>query len=182
MEFERTRLPGVILIRPLVFRDERGFFMESWQERKFAAAGIEARFVQDNHSRSSRGTLRGLHYQSQMPQGKVVRVTCGAVFDVVVDLRRSSPTFGRWEAYELSAENRLMLWVPPGFAHGFLALTDDTELLYKCTDYHAPELERSIAWNDATLAIRWPLGTGEAPLLSRKDAAALSFSRAECFP
>ncbi len=182
MEFERTRLPGVVRIRPRVFEDERGFFMESWQERKFSAAGIEAHFVQDNHSRSARGTLRGLHYQSRMPQGKLVRVTRGAVFDVVVDIRHSSPAFGCWEAHELSAQNRHMLWVPPGFAHGFLALADDTELLYKCTAYHAPELERAIAWNDSDLAIQWPLHAGEVPLLSQKDAAAPSFGHAECLP
>jgi dTDP-4-dehydrorhamnose 3,5-epimerase len=181
MEFRPTRIPDVILVAPRVFGDERGFFLESWQERKFAAAGIEARFVQDNHSRSTRHTLRGLHYQVRQAQGKLVRVTAGAAFDVAVDIRRSSPTFGQWVAAELSAANHHMLWVPPGFAHGFLALADGTEFIYKCTDYYAPEFERSIAWNDPDLGIAWPL-SGEVPVLSAKDAAAVSFQKAEYFP
>jgi dTDP-4-dehydrorhamnose 3,5-epimerase len=179
MEFQRTRIPDVVLVRPRVFGDERGFFLESWQEKKFAAAGIDARFVQDNHSRSARHTLRGLHYQFKQVQGKLVRVTRGAAFDVAVDIRRSSPTFGQWVGVELSAANRDMLWVPAGFAHGFIALEDDTEFLYKCTDYYAPELERSIAWNDPDLAIPWPLKAGETPILSAKDAAGVAFKSAE---
>lgn len=182
MEFQPTRIPDVILIKPRVFGDERGFFLESWQEKKFADAGIDARFVQDNHSRSARNTLRGLHYQTQMTQGKLVRVTSGAAFDVAVDIRRSSKTFGQWVAVELSAVNRHMLWVPEGFAHGFLALSDNTEFVYKCTDYYAPEFERSIAWNDPDLAIPWPLGNGETPLLSGKDALGTPFKSAEYFP
>jgi dTDP-4-dehydrorhamnose 3,5-epimerase len=182
MEFEPTRIADVVLIKPRVFGDERGFFLESWQEKKFAAAGIHAHFVQDNHSRSTRHTLRGLHYQTEMAQGKLVRVTSGAVFDVALDIRRSSPTFGKWAAFELSAANRHMLWVPPGFAHGFLALEDSTEFVYKCTDYYAPEFERTILWNDPDLAIPWPLRPGDVPLLSPKDAAGVPFSSAGYFP
>jgi dTDP-4-dehydrorhamnose 3,5-epimerase len=182
VEFLRTSIPDVVVVKPRVFGDERGFFLESWQEAKFAAAGIDARFVQDNHSRSSRNTLRGLHYQLRQAQGKLVRVTRGAAFDVAVDIRRSSPTFGKWIGMELSATNREMLWVPQGFAHGFLALEDDTEFQYKCTDYYAPEHERAIAWNDPDLAIQWPLRADESPTLSAKDAAAASFRAAECFP
>ncbi len=182
MEFEPTRISDVILIRPRVFGDERGFFLESWEEKKFAAAGIDVHFVQDNHSRSARHTLRGLHYQVQMAQGKLVRVTSGAVFDVAVDIRPASPTFGQWVVVELSAANRQMLWVPPGFAHGFLALADGTEFIYKCTDYYAPEFERTIAWNDPTLAIPWPLAAGELPVLSPKDAAGVPFKSAEYLP
>jgi dTDP-4-dehydrorhamnose 3,5-epimerase len=182
MEFEQTRIPDVVLVKPRVFGDERGFFFESWHERQFTAAGLAGRFVQDNHCRSSRNTLRGLHYQTRMPQGKLVRVSSGAAFDVVVDIRRSSRTLGQSVTVELSAANRYMLWVPPGFAHGFLALSDDTDFLYKCTDYYAPELERSIAWNDPDLAIGWPLADDEVPLLSAKDAAATPFRNAEYFP
>jgi dTDP-4-dehydrorhamnose 3,5-epimerase len=182
MEFQPTRIPDVVLIKPRLFGDERGFFLESWQEKKFADAGIHARFVQDNHSRSVRNTLRGLHYQVKMTQGKLVRVTSGAAFDVAVDIRRTSPTFGQWVAVELSAANRHMLWVPEGFAHGFLALSDGTEFVYKCTDYYAPEHERSIAWNDPGLAIPWPLSAGEAPLLSAKDVAGVPLRSAEHFP
>jgi dTDP-4-dehydrorhamnose 3,5-epimerase len=181
MEFQPTRIPDVVLIKPRVFGDERGFFLESWQEKKFAAAGIDVPFVQDNHSRSARYTLRGLHYQVQQTQGKLVRVTRGAAFDVAVDIRRSSPTFAQWVGVELSATNRHMLWVPEGFAHGFLALNDGTEFLYKCTDYYAPEFERSIAWNDPDLAIPWPLN-GESPLLSAKDEAGIRFRNAEYLP
>ena len=182
MEFEATRIPDVILIKPRLFGDERGFFLETWQEKKFAAAGIDARFVQDNHSRSARNTLRGLHYQVQKTQGKLVRVTSGAAFDVAVDIRRSSSTFGQWVAVDLSAANRHMLWVPEGFAHGFLAMSEGTEFVYKCTDYYAPELERSIAWNDPDLAVPWPLAAGEAPLLSAKDVAGVRFKSAEYLP
>lgn len=182
MEFVRTSIPEVVLVKPRVYGDHRGFFLESWNEAKFAAGGIEARFVQDNHSRSTRNTLRGLHYQIRQPQGKLVRVTRGAVFDVAVDIRRSSPTFGKWVGVELSAANREMLWVPPGFAHGFLALEDDTEFQYKCSGYYAPEHERVISWNDPDLAIHWPLAAGESPTLSPRDAAAAAFQAAEYFP
>jgi dTDP-4-dehydrorhamnose 3,5-epimerase len=182
MEFVRTHIPDVILVKPRVFGDERGFFLESWHEAKFAAGGIDARFVQDNHSRSTRNTVRGLHYQIRQPQAKLVRVTRGSVFDVVVDLRRSSPTFGRWIGVELSAATHEMLFVPAGFAHGFLALEEGTEFQYKCTDYYAPEYERVIAWNDPDLAIQWSLPAGESATLSSRDAAAGSFRAAELFP
>lgn len=180
MKVIETRLPGVKLIEPRVFGDERGFFLESWNSEAFAAAGINAVFVQDNHSRSSRGVLRGLHYQIRQPQGKLVRVTCGAVFDVAVDMRRSSPQFGRWTGSMLTAENKHMLWVPAGFAHGFVVLSDTADFLYKCTTPYAPEYERSVAWNDPDLAIDWQLGD-VTPLLSAKDAAAPSLLQAEAF-
>ena len=180
MKVIETSLPGVKLIEPRVFGDERGFFLESWNSEAFAAAGINAVFVQDNHSRSSRGVLRGLHYQIRQPQGKLVRVTCGAVFDVAVDMRRSSPQFGRWTGCMLTAENKHMLWVPAGFAHGFVVLSDTADFLYKCTTPYAPEYERSVAWNDPDLAIDWQLG-GVTPLLSAKDAAAPSLLQAEAF-
>ena len=182
MEFVRTAIPDVVLIRPRVYRDGRGLFLESWQERTFSAAGIDARFVQDNHSRSARGVLRGLHYQVKHPQGKLVRVVRGAVFDVAVDIRRSSPTFGRWIATELSEDNLSMLWVPPGFAHGFLALTDAVDFLYRCTDFYDPESERTILWNDAELGIDWPTERVGEPALSAKDAAGMPLRLAECFP
>lgn len=182
MEFELTAIPDVVLIRPRVFGDARGFFVESWEERKFAAAGITARFVQDNHSRSVHHTLRGLHYQIEHTQGKLVRVVRGAIYDVAVDIRRSSPTFGRWVGMELSEENRRILWIPPGFAHGFLVLSDSADFLYRCTDFYSPAHERAIAWNDPDLAISWPLPAGATPLLSPKDAAAVSFREAETFP
>ena len=174
-----TALPGVQLLTPQVFGDERGFFLESWKARTFAEAGIDAHFVQDNHSRSARGVLRGLHYQIVEPQGKLVRVVAGAVFDVAVDLRRSSPHFGRWTGHELSAANHQMLWVPPGFAHGFVTLTDTADFLYKCTTLYAPLHERSVAWNDPAIGIDWPLA--RAPQLSAKDAAAPRLADAEVF-
>lgn len=176
-----TDLPGVFLIEPKVFGDARGFFMESYNRRAMAELGIEGEFVQDNHSRSARGVLRGLHYQIRQPQGKLVRVVAGTVYDVAVDLRRSSPTFGRWAGFELSAENKLMAWIPPGFAHGFLVLSEYAEFLYKTTAYYAPEHERSVLWNDPALAIAWPLN-GVQPLLSAKDQAALPLAQAESFP
>jgi dTDP-4-dehydrorhamnose 3,5-epimerase len=179
------RLPEVLVIEPKVFGDERGFFMESWNQRAFdAATGLACRFVQDNHSRSAKGVLRGLHYQVAQPQGKLVRVVAGRVFDVAVDLRRASPTLGQWVGNELSAENRLQLWVPPGFAHGFLVLSDSAELLYKTTDYYSPEHERALAWNDPHVAIAWPLEplAGASPILSGKDAAAPNWDRCELFP
>jgi dTDP-4-dehydrorhamnose 3,5-epimerase len=182
MEFEPTEIPDVVLIRPKVFGDARGFFFESWEERKFAAAGLDVKFVQDNHSRSARNILRGLHYQIQQPQGKLVRVVTGTVFDVAVDIRRSSPTFGRWVGAVLSEENHHMLWVPPGFAHGFLVLSDSADFLYRVTDFWAPAHERAIIWNDPDLSVTWPLPKGVEPVLSAKDAAAKRFRDAESFP
>lgn len=181
MKATRLAIPDVVLIEPRVFGDERGFFMESFNQRAFnEATGTDHPFVQDNHSRSSRGVLRGLHYQIRQPQGKLVRVTSGAVFDVAVDLRTSSPTFGQWVGAELNADNHRQLWVPPGFAHGFLVLSNSADFLYKTTDYYAPEHERSLAWNDPDLAIAWP-EVGAAPTLSAKDAVAPSLARAETF-
>jgi dTDP-4-dehydrorhamnose 3,5-epimerase len=182
MEFEPTAIPEVVLIRPKVFGDSRGFFLESWEERKFAAAGIGTHFVQDNHSRSSRNILRGLHYQIQQTQGKLVRVVTGKVFDVAVDIRRSSRTVGRWVGVTLSDENHHMLWVPAGFAHGFVVLSESADFLYRCTDFYAPQYERSILWNDPDLGVKWPLPSGAEPLLSPKDAAAKRFRDAEVFP
>jgi dTDP-4-dehydrorhamnose 3,5-epimerase len=182
MEFEPTTIPEVVLIRPKVFGDSRGFFLETWEERKFAASGLDVRFVQDNHSRSARNTLRGLHYQIQQPQGKLVRVVTGTVFDVAVDIRRSSPTFGRWVGVTLSAENHHMLWIPPGFAHGFLVLSESADFIYRCTDFWAPAHERAIQWNDPALNIAWPLPGGVEPLVSPKDAAAKRFGDADHFP
>jgi dTDP-4-dehydrorhamnose 3,5-epimerase len=165
-----------------VFGDPRGYFFESWEERKFAAGGLDAKLVQDNHSRSARNILRGLHYQIQQPQGKLVRVVTGAVFDVAVDIRRSSPTFGRWVGATLSEENHHMLWVPPGFAHGFVVLSESADFLYRCTDFWAPQYERAIQWNDPDLKISWPLPPGTSPILSAKDAVAPRFRDAEFFP
>jgi dTDP-4-dehydrorhamnose 3,5-epimerase len=180
MRVSPTRLAEVLLIEPKVFGDSRGFFFESWNEREFERAGIRARFVQDNHSRSQKGVLRGLHYQVRQPQGKLVRVTEGEIFDVAVDIRRSSPTFGTWGSARLSAQSKNMLWIPVGFAHGFCVLSEFAEVLYKTTDFYAPEHERSIAWNDPDLGIDWPLsGT---PLLSAKDAAGVRLQDAEVFP
>jgi dTDP-4-dehydrorhamnose 3,5-epimerase len=181
MEFFPTGLNGVVRIQPRAYGDERGYFSETWQEKKFAAAGIEARFVQDNHSHSIRNTLRGLHYQIQQPQGKLVRVVQGAAFDVAVDMRSSSRTFGQWVGFELSAENQQMLWVPAGFAHGYLALSERVDFLYKCTDFYAPAHERALRWDDAYVAVRWPMPPGTAPLLSPRDAIAPSLRDAECF-
>jgi len=168
VRFESTALPEVIRIEPRVFRDARGFFFESWHEAKFAAGGVPARFVQDNHSRSSRGTLRGLHMQSRFAQGKLVRCVAGEVFDVAVDARRGSPTFGRWVGETLSAENFRLLWVPPGFLHGFCVVSETAEVQYKCTEPYHPEDELGVLWSDPDLAIRWPVAQ---PLLSAKDAA-----------
>jgi dTDP-4-dehydrorhamnose 3,5-epimerase len=180
MKITPTRLPEVLLIEPKVFGDARGFFFESWNERQFEHAGIKARFVQDNHSRSEKGVLRGLHYQVRQAQGKLIRVIQGEIFDVAADVRRGSPTFGKWEGARLSAQAKNMLWVPVGFAHGFCVLSDFAEVLYKTTDFYAPEHERSIAWNDPDLKIDWPLSG--APLLSPKDAAGLRLRDAELFP
>lgn len=181
MEFIPSAIPDVVLVKPRRFGDDRGFFMETWHERKFAQAGIAAHFVQDNHSHSVRHTLRGLHYQIRQPQGKLVRVTAGAAFDVAVDIRRGSPTFGRWVGFELSAANGHMLWVPTGFAHGYLTLSDQVDFLYKCTDFYAPEHERAILWNDAQIGVQWPLPAGGAPILSGKDAVAPAFAAAETY-
>jgi len=181
MDIIKTSIPEVLILEPKVFGDERGFFYESYNERYFAAkVGINARFVQDNHSRSVRNVLRGLHYQIQQPQGKLVRVTVGEVYDVAVDIRRSSPTFGKWTAHVLSDKNKHMLWVPPGFAHGFLVTSSVAEVQYKTTDYWAPQFERCIAWNDPELDIRWPLQNG--PILSGKDRQGPPFGKAEVFP
>ena len=179
MEVIETRIPDVKLIKPSVFGDERGFFIETWQRRKFAENGIDYDFVQDNHSRSGHGVLRGLHYQIRQPQGKLVRVTVGEVFDVAVDLRRRSPTFGQWVGETLSAENMHMLWVPSGFAHGFYVTSEMAELQYKCSDYYTPEHERCIRWDDPDLGIDWPL-TGE-PVVSEKDRNAHRFADAEFY-
>ena len=177
-----TTLREVKLLEPGVFRDDRGFFLESWNARAFAAIGIGTAFVQDNHSCSAKGVLRGLHYQIQSPQGKLIRVVAGAVYDVAVDLRASSPTFGRWAGFELSAEDKRQCWIPPGFAHGFLSLRDGTELLYKCTDFYSPQAERALLWNDPEIGITWPLEDIGAPILSAKDAAAKPLAEAEAFP
>ena len=172
MKFIDTQLPGVIRIEPAVHSDDRGFFMETWQARRFREAGIDAEFVQDNFSQSSKGTLRGLHYQIRHPQGKLVRVVAGEVFDVAVDLRKSSANFGQWVGEILSAEDKHLLWVPPEFAHGFLVLSDTATFEYKCTDYYAPDYERSIRWDDPDIGIEWPLPAGAEPVLSSKDANA----------
>ena len=181
MKVTPTALPGVKIVEPRVIGDERGFFYESWNARDFVAAGIEVQFVQDNHSRSARGVLRGLHYQVHRSQGKLVRVIAGAVFDVAVDLRRSSPSFGRWAGAELSAANRRMLWVPAGFAHGFLALEEGSEVLYKCTDFYAPEHERCLLWSDPQVGIAWPLEGMDLPSLSPRDAAGIGLAQVETF-
>jgi dTDP-4-dehydrorhamnose 3,5-epimerase len=181
MQFVATEIPDVVLIEPRVFGDARGFFMETWRADQFAGIGGNMSFVQDNHSRSGPGVLRGLHYQLQRPQGKLVRAVAGAVFDVAVDLRRSSPTFGRWVGRVLSAENKLQLWIPPGFAHGFYVLGESAETVYKCTEFYSPEHDRCLLWNDPDLAISWPLSRGQAPALSQKDAAGRPLRSAECF-
>ena len=182
MKITPTAIPDVLIIEPKVFGDERGFFMESFNQKVFdEAVGRHVEFVQDNHSRSAKGVLRGLHYQIQQPQGKLVRVTSGAVFDVAVDIRRSSPTFGKWVGVELTAANHKQLWVPEGFAHGFLVLSESADFLYKTTDFYAPAHERAIAWNDRRLTIDWP-NVGLDPLVSAKDLAGVEFARAELFP
>ena len=182
MNVIQTTLPGVLLIEPRVFGDERGFFFESFNAKAFLeATGVAAHFVQDNHSHSKRGVLRGLHYQIEQAQGKLVRAVTGEVFDAVVDLRRGSPTFGHWEGFVLSAENKKMLWVPPGFAHGYLVLSDAADFLYKTTDYWAPQHERCLLWNDPAVGVRWPLPAG-APTLSAKDQVGVTLAQAECYP
>lgn len=182
MNIVETEIPDVLIIEPKVYRDDRGFFMETWEGLKFAKLGIDAAFVQDNHSGSLRGVLRGLHYQIKQPQGKLVRAIRGEVFDVAVDLRRSSPTFGKWVGTRLSAENKRMFWVPAGFAHGFYTIGDYVEFAYKCTNYYSPEYDRTLLWNDPDIGIDWPIAEGESPILSRKDAEGICFRDAECYP
>ncbi|MEQ8801209.1 MAG: dTDP-4-dehydrorhamnose 3,5-epimerase [Haliea sp.] len=174
-------MAGLYLLQPKVFGDERGFFLESWNAETFHQAGFDLDFVQDNHSRSARGILRGLHFQTEQPQGKLVRVTSGAVFDVAVDLRRSSATLGQWYGVELSAANHRMLWVPPGFAHGFYVLSEYADFQYKCTDYYHPASEVSLAWDDAAVGVTWPIPAGEQPRLSAKDAAGLAWAELPLF-
>ena len=180
MKIIECDIEGPLIIEPDVFGDERGFFMETWNAQRFAAAGLDLTFVQDNHSRSQRGVLRGLHFQNPNPQGKLVRVTRGAVFDVAVDLRRSSPGFGKWAGVTLSAQNKRQFWVPEGFAHGFLVLEDDTDFVYKCTALYAPEDEHSLAWDDPEVGIIWPLDNIE-PQLSAKDRQGRSLAEVEAF-
>ena len=180
MNVINTAIPDVLILEPKVFGDERGFFLESYNRHVFnEAIGVDVEFVQDNHSRSQKGVLRGLHYQIKQPQGKLVRVVRGAVFDVAVDLRKSSPTFGQWIGVELNEDNQRQFWVPAGFAHGYLVLSNSADFLYKATDYYAPEHERSIRWDDSEIGIKWPLT--EAPRLSEKDEAAQLFTKAEYF-
>jgi len=181
MEITTTQIPDVFVIDPVVYEDERGFLMETWRENKFSAAGIDAKFVQDVQSRSVQGTVRGLHYQLEQAQGKLVRVIQGEVFDVAVDIRKSSPTFGQWVGETLSAGNRRLIWIPPGFAHGFMVLSDYADFEYRMTDYHAPEHARSIRWDDPDIAIEWPLPKGQTPLLSEKDSAALLLKDADVY-
>lgn len=180
MNFIPCNIPGPLIIEPRVFGDERGFFMESWNAASFVEAGLSMAFVQDNHSRSQKGVLRGMHFQNPCPQGKLVRVVQGAVFDAVVDLRRSSPTFGKWAGVVLSSENKRMFWVPEGFAHGFLTLEDNTDFLYKCTSPYSPQNEASLAWDDPAVGIEWPLD-GMQPKLSAKDANGLALADVKTF-
>jgi dTDP-4-dehydrorhamnose 3,5-epimerase len=181
MEFVPTRLPDVMVIRPKVFEDARGFFMDTWHRKQFEQEGIDASFVQDSHSGSKAGTIRGLHYQIKQAQGKLIRVVKGEAFDVAVDIRRSSPDFGQWTGEVLSAENHKVIWIPPGFAHGFLVLSETAEFEYKCTDYYAPEHERTLQWDDPDIGIDWPLLEEEKPLLSDKDALGLPLKDAEVY-
>jgi dTDP-4-dehydrorhamnose 3,5-epimerase len=181
MKVWTTSLPNVKILRPHVFGDDRGFFMETFRDSEFREKVADVTFVQDNHSRSAKGVLRGLHYQVRQPQGKLVRVIYGEVFDVAVDIRRHSPDFGKWAGAFLSAENKEMLWVPPGFAHGFYVLSDSAEFVYKCSDYYAPEYERVILWNDPAIDIQWPMDHKTVPLLSPKDLAGVTLENAEVF-
>ena len=176
-----TSLPEILILEPRVFEDNRGYFIESYHDQKFEQAGISSRFVQDNQSGSHGGVLRGLHYQIQQPQGKLVRVVVGEIYDIAVDIRRNSPTFGKWVGASLSAENRKQLWIPTGFAHGFYVLSEWAEVLYKTTDYYAPQYERTLLWNDPALAIDWQLRDGISPILSAKDAEGKPLSEAELF-
>jgi len=181
MKIIPTNIPDVLILEPQVFGDARGFFLETWNSKTFADAGLNLNFVQDNHSRSGQGILRGMHYQIQNPQGKLVRVTSGKVFDVAVDLRQSSPTFGQWACAELSADNHRMMWVPPGFAHGFYVMSESADFLYKCTDFYAPAYDRSLRWDDPTVGIEWPLINGTQPTISAKDEAGKSWQEADKF-
>jgi dTDP-4-dehydrorhamnose 3,5-epimerase len=181
MEFRPTRIPDVLISSPIVFDDARGSFMETFREDLFSASGVTGPFVQDNQTRSRQGVLRGLHYQIRQPQGKLVRVVAGEIFDVAVDLRRSSATFGQWTGEILSEENKLQIWVPKGFAHGFYVLSEWAEVLYKASDYYSPESERTVLWNDPDLKIGWPLISGQPPVLSGKDASGKRISEAELF-
>jgi len=181
MEFIKTGIPEVIILKPKVFTDERGFFAETFRAEEFVRQCSPLQFVQDNHSGSKGGILRGLHYQIHQPQGKLIRVVAGEVFDVAVDLRRSSPTFTEWVGMRLSAQNLLQLWIPPGFAHGFLVLSEWAEVLYKATDYYAPQYERTLAWNDPQIGIDWPLTGGQTPFLSEKDQAGKTLELADCY-
>jgi dTDP-4-dehydrorhamnose 3,5-epimerase len=181
MQFSNTNLSGVVLIEPKVFEDERGFFFESYHKRLFDEQAISLDFVQDNHSRSKQGALRGLHYQIRQPQGKLVRVILGEIYDVAVDLRKSSPSFGEWTGHTLSAENKKELYIPPGFAHGFYVVSEWAEVLYKATDYYAPQWERTLLWNDSQINISWPLINGKEPLLSSKDSMGLPLQQAEVY-
>jgi len=181
MELINTKIPDVVIIRPIVFEDDRGFFMESYQKQKFFKAGIPHEFVQDNHSSSQKYTLRGLHYQVSHTQGKLVRAVIGGIFDVAIDLRTRSPYFGQWVGAYLSAENKQQLWIPPGFGHGFIALSDRTDVVYKATDYYDQGGERCIRWNDPDLSIDWPIPEGVTPLISEKDSSAPYFKEAEVF-
>ncbi|MEO1048551.1 MAG: dTDP-4-dehydrorhamnose 3,5-epimerase [Pseudomonadota bacterium] len=180
MEIISTNIPGPKIIKPKVFGDERGYFMETWNEAGFAEVGLDLKWVQDNHSHSQKGVLRGLHFQNPGPQGKLVRVARGAVYDVAVDLRRSSEHFGKWVGVELSAQNKRMFWVPEGFAHGFLTLEDDTDFLYKCTAPYAPQSEYTLAWDDETVGVDWPV-SGLDPIISEKDAVGLSLADVPAF-
>lgn len=181
MQFIQSEIPDVVVLEPKVFGDERGFFMETFRADEFSEKCSSKPFVQDNHSASRQGILRGLHYQMEHTQGKLVRVVRGCVFDVAVDMRKNSSTFGKWVGFELSAENKRQLWVPEGFAHGFYVMSEMAEFVYKCTDYYHPQSERSLCWNDATVDIQWPLVAGELPSLSEKDAAGSSWQTAEYF-
>jgi dTDP-4-dehydrorhamnose 3,5-epimerase len=181
MKFTPTRIPDIVIVDHDVFEDDRGFFMETWQQRAFEAAGIDARFVQENHSMSSKGVLRGLHYQVQQPQGKLIRVVVGEFFDVAVDLRQSSATFGQWVGETLSAANKRSIWIPPGFAHGFLVTGESAEFIYRCTDYYSPEHERTLRWDDADVAIDWPLSGSDQPIVSARDAAGVRFKDADVY-
>jgi dTDP-4-dehydrorhamnose 3,5-epimerase len=181
MQILRTSIPEILILEPKVFGDERGFFMETYQARQFAELGLPTQFVQDNHSGSRKGILRGLHYQICQAQGKLVRVISGEIFDVAVDLRKTSPTFGKWVGATLSAQNKYLIWIPAGFAHGFYVLSDWAEIVYKATDYYAPEWERSILWNDLAIGIEWPLIDQQQPILSAKDANGIQFKDAEIY-
>ena len=181
MEIQPTNIPDVLLVKPRVFEDERGFFMETYHQHKMQAAGIDFDFVQDNHSRSQKGTLRGLHYQEENVQGKLVRVAIGAILDVAVDLRKSSLTFGQWTGAILSAENKHQLWVPPGFAHGFYVLSEYADVLYKATDIYNPQAERCLLWNDSTVGVDWHIADGDTPILSEKDKKGLLLTEVEVF-